>query len=251
MAKKTKQNNTSTKVEDVKVEDAVATTTGTKVEDQDLDTNTEVVKSDIALNEEAEAKEAQDLKDQEAKAEVERLAKLEESKNTVTTSKNLLTDSKASIAEKVEYCLTVATGKTRSIANVLQSYNDAMKPGVVLNEQLMVGKQYELLNLYRGIFSNEDYGTFKAQFDIVNLFFNHYVKEAFGAHYLFRFDYLWKWDAVELTTLLNVNEVICQLANYENRPIKLKQINLEYALNPSETIISGDARDNIIRYYSA
>jgi len=219
----------------------------------------DAAKAEAAEKEEAEkiAKEQADKEAAEAKAkkeEEERLAeekRLQEEKAKKARGKNPLTDSKVSIADKVKYCLTEATGKIRVTANILESYNKAMKPGAVQNEQLMVGKQYELLNLYRTIFSIEDFGAFKQQFDIVNLFFNHYAKESMGEHYLSRFDYLWKWDQEELTTLLNVNEVISQLANYETRQQRIKQLNLEYALNPDETIVSDIARDNVIRYYSA
>jgi len=218
----------------------------------------EAAKAEAAEKEEAErlAKEQADKEaaEAEAKKEEERLAeekRLQEEKAKKAKGKNPLTDSKVSIADKVKYCLTEATGKVRVTANILESYNKVMKPGAVQNEQLMVGKQYELLNLYRTIFSIEDFGAFKQQFDIVNLFFNHYAKESMGGHYLSRFDYLWKWDQEELTTLLNVNEVISQLANYETRQQRIKQLNLEYALNPDETIVSDIARDNVIRYYSA
>jgi len=212
---------------------------------------------EIAIVEEQDREEAAEAKakqeaEEKAKKEADAKAKqeAEEKAKEAKKSRNILTDSKVSVAKKVEWCLTEATGKVRVIANTLESYNKVMKPGVPVDEKKMVRKQYELVNLYRDVFSVEDYGTFKELFNVINLFFNHYAKESLGEHYLYRFDYLWQWDQTELTTLLNVNEVISQLANYESREVRLKQLNLEYALNPDETIISNIARDNIIRYYS-
>ena len=234
--------NEDSNAEDIAVEKAQDDEELAKLEAEELEkTVREAQEAEEQLKRDAEAEELA-----ATKAKAEEVSR----KANKGNAKNLLLDSKATVADKVEYCLTVATGKVRMIANILESYNNAMKPGALHDEKLMVRKQYELVNLYRDVFSNEDYGTFKQYFDVINLFFNHYATEAFGEHYLYRFDYLWEWDDVELTTLLNVNEVISQLANYENRTVRLKQLNLEYALNPDETIITNGARDNIIRYYS-
>lgn len=167
-----------------------------------------------------------------------------------STNAFLLNDATATVAEKVEWCLTEAPTKLRNIAKQLVSYNEAMKPGVVQDEQKMVGKQYELVNIYRTVLNNKSYNEFKASFDLLNLFFLHFKDESLSGYRVFRFDYLWKWSDKELNTLLNLSQAILLLANYETRSQNIKKINLEAALNSETTIVDEEARNNIISYYN-
>ena len=152
--------------------------------------------------------------------------------------------------EKIEWCLTAAPIKARNIARQLKSYNDAMKPGVVNDVKLMLNKQYELVNIYRAVFNSDTYNEFKEKFDVLNLFFLVYAKEAFASNQLVRYDYLWKWSAKELETLLNVSVIVSQLCSYETRSKRLKQLNLTLGLSSEKTIVSESARNNIIKYYN-
>lgn len=161
----------------------------------------------------------------------------------------VLNDSSVSIEDKIKWCLTEAPNVVRSLANQLLSYNDTMKPSAIYNEQAMVNKQYELVSIYRSIFNVLEYKDFKVKFDVLNLFFAYYKDEAFAAQRLCRFDYLWKWSEVELTTLLHVSEVVSQLCIYAERVKRLKQLNLDMALDSTKTIVTEEARNNIIRYY--
>lgn len=161
----------------------------------------------------------------------------------------VLNDSSISIEEKIRWCLTEAPTSIKTLANQLFSYNEAMKPTAVYNEQMMVNKQYELVSIYRSIFNVIEYKDFKVKFDVLNLFFAHFKDEGFAGQRLSRFDYLWKWSDVELTTLLHVSEVVSQLCLYAERVKRLKQLNLDMALDSVKTIVTEEARSNIIRYY--
>ena len=163
---------------------------------------------------------------------------------------NYLNETSASEEEKVEWCLTMAPKPLRTIAQQLKSYNDAMKPGVPFDQSRQLAKQYELVNIYRSTFKATSYNEFKSKFDVLNLFFVVYAKEAFASNRLCRFDNLWKWSAKELETLLNVSEVVSQLCVYANRKEGIKKLNLEMALDSQKTIVSEDTRNNIIKYYS-
>ena len=161
----------------------------------------------------------------------------------------VLNDSSVSIEDKIRWCLTEAPNSIKSLANQLFAYNEAMKPSAIYNEQLMVNKQYELVSIYRSIFNIAEYRDFKVKFDVLNLFFAHYKDEGFAAQRLSRFDYLWKWSDVELNTLLHVSEVVSQLCLYAERVKRLKQLNLDMALDSTKTIVTEEARNNVIRYY--
>lgn len=161
----------------------------------------------------------------------------------------VLNDSSVSIEDKIRWCLTEAPNSIKSLANQLFAYNEAMKPSAIYNEQLMVNKQYELVSIYRSIFNIAEYRDFKVKFDVLNLFFAYYKDEGFAAQRLSRFDYLWKWSDVELNTLLHVSEVVSQLCLYAERVKRLKQLNLDMALDSTKTIVTEEARNNVIRYY--
>ncbi len=162
---------------------------------------------------------------------------------------NVLNDSSISIEDKIRWCLTEAPSFIKSLANQLFAYNETMKPKAPYNEQMMLNKQYELVSIYRSIFNVVEYKDFKVKFDVLNLFFAHFKDEGFAAQRLSRFDYLWKWSDVELTTLLHVSEVVSQLCLYAERVKRLKQLNLDMALDSTKTIVTEEARNNIIRYY--
>ena len=161
----------------------------------------------------------------------------------------VLNDSSVSIEDKIRWCLTEAPNSVRTLANQLFAYNEAMKPSAIYNEQLMVNKQYELVSIYRAIFNVVEYRDFKVKFDVLNLFFAYYKDEGFAAQRLSRFDYLWKWSDTELTTLLHVSEIVSQLCLYTERVKRLKQLNLDMALDSTKTIVTEEARNNVIRYY--
>jgi hypothetical protein len=162
---------------------------------------------------------------------------------------SVINDSSVSIEDKIKWCLTEAPTYIKSLANQLTSYNETMKPAAIYDEQKMLMKQYELVSIYRSIFNVIEYKDFKVRFDVLNLFFAYYKDEAFAAQRLARFDYIWKWSSVELTTLLHVSEVVSQLCLYSERTKRLKQLNLDMALDSTTTIVTEEARNNIIRYY--
>ena len=162
---------------------------------------------------------------------------------------NVLNDSSISIEDKIRWCLTEAPSFIKSLSNQLFAYNETMKPKAPYNEQMMLNKQYELVSIYRSIFNVVEYKDFKVKFDVLNLFFAHFKDEGFAGQRLSRFDYLWKWSDVELTTLLHVSEVVSQLCLYAERVKRLKQLNLDMALDSTKTIVTEEARNNIIRYY--
>jgi len=171
---------------------------------------------------------------------------------TSTTGKvnNLLLDSSVSIEDKISWCLADAPVDLKNIAMQLEGYHNVMKPGIPIDENKMVRKQYELVNIYRGIFNTESYAEFKSKFDVLNLFFVFYAKSSMAPQRLSRFDYLWKWSDPELHTLLNVSEIVATLAYFPTRANNLKKVNLQYALSSTETIVTEDARNHIVRYYT-
>lgn len=172
-------------------------------------------------------------------------------KEVKTTSGNVLTDSKVSLEDKIKWCLTEAPIAIKQIAARLESYNSTMDPKLPVDEKRMVSKQYEMVNIYRAVLKSNSYNEFKTKFDVLNLFFNYYAKGSMGSRYLSRFDYLWTWSDKELATLLNFSEVVSLLCNNKDRSKKLKQINLEMAMDSVKTIIDEEARNNVIRYYTA
>lgn len=195
----------------------------------------------------------EDVKDgvlqDESKLVVEDLPKQEDVKVSLGNDIKVLNDSSVSIEDKIIWCLTDAPSIVKNIAIQLESYNMAMRPSAPHDESTMVNKQYDLVSIFRNIFNTTEYKDFKIKFDVLNLFFVHYRQEAFASQRLVRFDYLWKWSDVELTTLQNMARIVTQLCVYPERAKGLKQINFDLALDSTKTIVSEAARNNILKYY--
>ncbi len=151
----------------------------------------------------------------------------------------------------VEWYLTEAPQRLKSIANQIESYIAVMKKGVPFDENKMVRKQYEMVNIFRTVIEADSYNEFKVKFDLLNTFFMKHKDDALSGLQLSRFDYLWQWSSNELNTLLYMGEVVSQLCDKTTRAKKIKQLNLEMALDGNTTIVSEDSRNNIIRYYTA
>ena len=137
-----------------------------------------------------------------------------------------------------------------SIASKIIGYDQIMNPKTPVTELAGVAKQYDLLNTLKSVINTEDYKQFKVKFDIINLGFRAYNKDAFDEFMLFRFDQKWKWSKKDLTTFQHLSSIISQLCDLTTRANNLKKIDINRALDASEITLSETGISNLKKYYT-
>lgn len=209
----------------------------------------------IRLAEEEEAKkqeEAEAIRLAE-EAELKKLSALK-SEDKVS-AKGVVGDilkSSESIKDKLKAITELENDLTyKSLVNKLLSYNNKMFGTMAIKPKDGAAANYDLFNLIKQVVSDNDFNTFKIKFNIINLMFLGYDKEAFSEQKLHRFDYEWKWGKESLTTYQHLITMISMLANKSTREQHISKGILNRALNKDVIGLSETAIQNIIKYYQS
>lgn len=139
----------------------------------------------------------------------------------------------------------------KSLVNKLLSYNNKMFGTMAVKPKDGAAANYDLFNLIKQVVSDSDFDTFKIKFNIINLMFLGYDKEAFSEQKLHRFDYEWKWGKESLTTYQHLITMIAMLANKSTREQHISKGILNRALNKDVIGLNETAIQNIIKYYQS
>lgn len=177
---------------------------------------------------------------------------IEQSNYSDQEADNILTNANTTVAEKLD-AFKNDTGKFGTFVNNLVSYNSSMSPNAdePLSEEKGAAKNYNLYIQIKDCISKTDYKEFKTEFDIINMVYLNYGKDAFDEFALFRYDQAWasKWGNTSLTTFQNLNTVICSLCDIKTRAANLASISLDKSLDTTLLELDEVAVNNIKKYY--
>lgn len=170
--------------------------------------------------------------------------------NNIGDAKVILADTKLTDTERINILITGTDKTVVPLAKALQDYATKMSSkSPVRPAKQMVADNYALYNRLLAVVSNADYAVFNTLFDIVNLFFRVYAKDAFDIYKLTRFDMEWTWGDKELRTYNYLVTIITKLLDHSTRTKVIKTISLRVALNRETTKFTTIATNNIKRYY--
>lgn len=176
-----------------------------------------------------------------------------ETEYTKEEANEILTDTNTTVAEKISRFSNDVGSYGKYVSRLVQ-YNKVMSPTseTEITDEKGATRNYNLYIQIKDTISKEDYSVFKAEFDIINMVFVNFAKDAFDEFALFRYDQAWaaKWGNDSLTTFQNLCTVICSLCNIKTRASNLDSINLDKALDITENDISEIALNNIKKYYT-
>lgn len=166
----------------------------------------------------------------------------------------ILTDSNTTVAEKLN---SFAYDKSEfgTFVNNLIAYNKAMNPNDeenVITDEKGAARNYNLYIQIKDAVETEDYLVFKSKFDMINMAYTAFEKEAFNEFALFKYDQSWasKWGELSLTTFQNLNTVICTLCNIKTRAASIDAISLDKSLDITKIELSEIGINNIKKYYT-
>jgi len=162
----------------------------------------------------------------------------------------VISDADLSGKEKIRKIASTGMTGFAAIASKIIGYDQIMNPKTPVTEVAGVAKQYDLLNTLKSVINTEDYKQFKVKFDIINLGFRVYSKDAFDEFMLFRFDQKWKWSKKDLTTSQHLSSLISQLCDLSTRANNLKKIDIDRALDASAISLSETGINNVKKYYT-
>lgn len=177
---------------------------------------------------------------------------IEQSNYSEEEADSILTNANTTVAEKLD-AFKNDTGKFGVFVNNLVSYNKSMSPNAeeTLSDEKGAAKNYNLYIQIKDCVSKTDYKEFKTEFDIINMVYLNYAKDAFDEFALFRYDQAWasKWGNTSLTTFQNLNTVICSLCDIKTRAANLASISLDKSLDTTVLELDEIAVNNIKKYY--
>lgn len=172
---------------------------------------------------------------------------------TKEESDAILTDPKTTVLEKLNKFAN-DVGEYGVFVNNLINYNTDMDPNAesTLSDEKGAAKNYNLYIQLKDAVETEDYLSFKVKFDIINMAYTVFSKQAFDEFALFRYDQAWssKWGEESLTTFQNLNTVICTLCNIKTRAASLSGLDLDKALDHTVLEITELGINNIKKYYT-
>lgn len=166
----------------------------------------------------------------------------------------ILTDSNTTVEEKLN-SFTHDKSEFGLFVNSLIAYNTAMNPNDednVITDEKGAARNYNLYIQMKDAIETEDYLVFKSKFDMINMVYVAYAKEAFEEFTLFKYDQAWasKWGELSLTTFQNLNTVICTLCNIKTRAASIDSISLDKSLDLTKIELSEIGVNNIKKYYT-
>ncbi len=170
---------------------------------------------------------------------------------TLNEIDKLLTDNKLSVDEKFATILADGPLEFKTLISKLIAYNADMGRGTpMLPEKICAGRNYDLYTTLVGVVNTDMYMLFRVKFDIINMAFNHYSKDAFHEVRLHRFDNLWTQGAERLKTYQALVTSIALLADKAARKDNIKKINFKHAFSKNKTVLGDKAISNLIKYYT-
>lgn len=166
----------------------------------------------------------------------------------------ILTDNNTTVVEKLN-SFEHDKSEFGTFVNNLIAYNKAMNPNDeenVITEEKGAARNYNLYIQIKDAIETEDYLVFKSKFDMINMAYTAFEKEAFNEFALFKYDQSWasKWGELSLTTFQNLNTVICTLCNIKTRAASIDAISLDKSLDITKIELSEIGINNIKKYYT-
>jgi len=134
------------------------------------------------------------------------------------------------------------------VASKLIDYNTELNPAQPARDtKFLANKNYDLYNTIKSVIETPDYATFKLRFDIVNLAFKAFGKEAFNEYLLRRGVESWTWGTKSFNTYTSIVSAVAILCDLSTRSKNVSKIDFKKLLNDST--INELGRENIKKYY--
>lgn len=163
----------------------------------------------------------------------------------------IMSDSKLDNVAKFE-AICESNTKYALLAKNLKSYQDKMGSGSPIPKAVDgAANNYNLYVALLGIVNTPIYTEFKIKFDIVNLCFLAYANDAYSEFKLFRFSIDWKYGKDKYVTYRSLAILICMLCDKVTRAEALKKIVLSKALTLDGTKFTETSIQNVKRYYES
>lgn len=170
----------------------------------------------------------------------------------MATVKEILLDKTLTGAAKLEVIATHDIPKFKFLALKLVNYATTMSRNNFQNTPAVgAAANFDLYNIISNVINDEDYGSFKTSFDIINLAFKEYDNDAFSDIMLHRFSTNWSWSEEYYATFLSLATIISTLCNPVTRSTMVKSLDLTRAFNSKKQRFSQKAVENLSRYYKA
>jgi hypothetical protein len=224
-----------------------------KPKQEEIKKEPEIKEQEIVQEEETKVEEQPKEEVKEVEQEEEQVEEAQKSKPKVDASQ-LDVNTEKYVNEVINKSKTLdelleGLGKsplTKSVANRLKLYKDAMDPSRVVNPKEGAGKNYDLYTLLISIIKNSDQRAFNIGFKVINKVFILGKNDVFNPINLSRFDYEWRWGEKTKSQYEKLIELIATLANPANRKLIGKTISLETAIEG----LSDIAKENLTRFYT-
>lgn len=225
----------------------------------DADAEEKIVEDEAALLDlipnasEEETVKQEDVEEPEVKLEEEDGEPDVETPNVeMATVKEILMDKTLTGVAKLEMIATHDIPKFKFLALKLINYATTMSRSNTQNNPTNgAAANFDLYNIISNVINDEDYGSFKTSFDIVNLAFKEYNTDAYNDIMLHRFSVNWTWSEEYYATFLSLATIISTLCNPVTRAATIKSLDLSKAFNSKKQRFSQKAIENISRYYKA
>ena len=164
-----------------------------------------------------------------------------------TETASLLSDPNTTLSEKLDIIFKKGLPFYSMIAAKIISYDEVMSANNGLNPKTAVNKQYDLLEVMRGVIETANYDDFKTKFDIINIGFINYKDGSFSHRKLYRFSEEWSIGERKLETFHNLIMLISTLADLNTRGENVKKLDIKKVLDNIE--LSETGIENLKKYY--
>jgi hypothetical protein len=147
----------------------------------------------------------------------------------------------------VDWIKNYGTSVQKEIVRVMENYNAAMKPGLLIKDDDGAKIQNSLFVLINGVLNTPKPEEFVSAWNTILAFYDEYSETIFGLRMINRFLHMWPGSQTAYRMLLAANNLIMLTANPKTRAGGLKQVNLDKTMSQGFTDL---ARQRIMEFYA-